>query len=66
MNTSQRVVAGIALILMGIVLFVLMNMSVYSVEYIRRHVFEVYPMILLGIAFTGGGIFVLVSKKRRR
>ncbi|MBA7604713.1 hypothetical protein ES703_11839 [subsurface metagenome] len=65
MNKSQRLVAGIALILMGIILFVLINLSVYSVEYLSRHVFELYPMILLAIAFTGGGIFVLVSKKKK-
>ena len=65
MNKGQRVVAGITLILMGVILFILIKLSFYSVEYIRRHVFEVYPMILLGIVFTGGGIFLLVSKKKR-
>jgi len=69
MNKSQRIVAGIVLIVMGIILFILVasNILEYCIvnpPYFRRHMFELYPIILLGIALTGGGIFVLVSKKK--
>jgi len=56
-------VAGIVLILMGVILFIILASNIYSVSYFQHHMFELYPMILLGVAFTGGGIFVLVSKK---
>jgi len=65
MNKSQRMVAGIVLILIGIVSFIFAA-STTDAYYVRRHLFEIYLMILLGVAFTGGGIFVLISKKERR
>ena len=64
MNKSQRIVASIVLILMGAISFILAE-SGMDAYYIRRHLFEIYLMILLGIAFTGGGIFLLVSKKEK-
>ena len=78
MNKSQRVVVGVVLILMGIVTFIL-AVSIGSYlsspppphgfvldRLIHKEILEFYPVILLGIAFTGGGIFVLISKKERR
>ena len=79
MNKSQRVVVGIVLILMGFVTFifaVLIGNHLFSLPLIppgyvliqpgiRKYIFELYPAILLSIAFTGGGVFLLVSKKGR-
>lgn len=57
MNKSQRVVVGVVLILMGIATFSFMiSNSLY---------YDQYFMILLGIAFVGGGFFIFFSKKRR-
>lgn len=64
MRKGQRIVASTVLILIGIVSFIFAA-STTDAYYVRRHLFEIYLMILLGIAFTGGGIFVLVTKKGR-
>lgn len=71
MNKSQRMVAGIVLILMGVITFFLIASNIYSYsftlfsDYFRRSMFKFYPIIVLGMAFIGAGIFVLVSKKRK-
>jgi len=67
MNKSQKLVAGIVLILMGVISFISATSFVrgHSDYYLKTHEFELYLLILFGIAFIGGGIFVLVSKKRR-
>ena len=68
MNKAQRLVAGIALILIGVYSFIFIGAITHDydlVGYLRRHVFETYHIILLGMIFMGAGIFLLVSKKRR-
>jgi len=75
MNKSQRVVVGIVLILMGVVTLVFMTTTVEYVALFTsggvRYRVDVLPnstawlACLLGIVFTGAGIFVLISKKRR-
>ncbi len=80
MNKSQRVVAGIVLILMGVVTLLFMTTTIeYAAtrEVVWRSGSRVYEVVdilpnstawlacLLGIVFIGAGIFVLISKKRR-
>ena len=64
MNKSQRMVVGIGLILMGVYSFVSTTQSHMHVALVR-YPFAFYSLIILGIAFIGSGIFVLISKKRR-
>jgi len=66
MNKAQRVVAGIVLISTGIVSFIFAGIiPLVRVSNFYMYMFRTYPMIILGILFIGGGIFALVSKKRR-
>jgi len=67
MSKSQKVVIAVFLILMGIFSFISATSFVrgHSDYYLKQHEFELYLLILFGLAFIGGGIFVLISKKRR-
>jgi len=76
MNKSQRKVLGIALILMGIVTLVFMTTTIEEIGFFTtasniRHRVDILPnskawvASLLGIAFMGGGIFVLISKEKK-
>jgi len=76
MNKSQKVVIGIVLILMGIVTLLFMTttikeVGIFTTSHLIRYQVDVLPnskawfACLLGIAFIGGGILVLVSKKKR-
>lgn len=73
MNKPQRVTIGIVLILMGIVTLIFMTTTVEHVAFYTsggvRYRVDVLPnsmawfACLLGIVFTGAGIFVLIGKK---
>jgi len=75
MNKSQKVFIGIVLILMGIVTLLFMttiadctlwttiNGTRYSIPVPSDP--QAWLACLLGIVFIGGGILVLVSKKKR-
>ena len=77
MNKSQRIVVAVVLILMGIATFSFMisNLIYYEHAWYQKVNSPVlsfsemeaghYLMILLGIAFVGGGFFIFFSKKRR-
>jgi len=75
MNKSQKIVIGIILILMGIVTFLFMttiaDCTLWTTIDGTRYSIPVpsdtqaWLACLLGIVFTGAGIFVLISKKRR-
>jgi hypothetical protein len=67
MSKSQRKVIGVILILMGVISFILAALIVdtYSGRhYFSYYMFKLYPVVLLGIVFTGGGIFVLIGKSK--
>ena len=77
MNKNQRALVGVILILWGLLFFSSIFSSViYDGDVWYRKVNSPvlsfsnmeaghYLMILLGIAFVGGGFFIFFSKKRR-
>ncbi len=64
MNKTQRIVLGITLMLMGIITFVFVA-YIWSTNGSEIASETFYAFCLLGIIFVGGGVFIMVSKKKR-
>jgi len=68
MNKNQRVVINIVLILMGVISFTITALIVYfNIEYylFGGFISIFLAMLVLSIIFTGAGILVFISKKKR-
>lgn len=65
MNKPQRIVLGITLILMGIIIFIYVAHVWLTIGPEEIDPFVVYIFCLLSIIFVGGGVFIMVSKKKR-
>jgi len=68
MSKSQRVIINIVLILMGVISFTITALIVcFNIEYylFGGSISVFLAMLVLSIIFTGAGILIFISKKKR-